>query len=57
MPAPTTPQPPDPGEAVAACERDIGWLVGNMPRFLAHGLRDALRAAWQAGYRYGKGEG
>jgi len=57
MPAPTSPQQPDPPEAVQAQERDVARLVGGMPRQIAHSLRDSLRAAWSAGYRYGKGQG
>ena len=56
MPTPTSPQAPDPEAATLAQERYVSRLVGNMPRQIAHVLRDALRAAWQAGYRYGKGE-
>jgi len=31
-------------------------LVGQLPRTLAHSLKDALLKAWEAGYEYRKGE-
>jgi hypothetical protein len=54
---PTSPQPPDPPEAVQAQERDVVRLLGGTPRQIAHAIKDLLREAWEAGYAFGKKKG